>query len=81
MALNYLELHSRLHKLSNKTKITQFGIQEREIHNREVGTKTRKQLKINNNKSVLFYCILNLENDTRWNCSWCVWIPDLTSFM
>ena len=81
MALNYLELHSRLHKVSNKTKITLFGIQAREIHNREVGTKTRKKLKISNNKPVLLYCILNLENDTRWNCSWCVWIPDLKSFM
>ena len=44
MTLNYLELHSKLHKISNKTKITQFGIRTREIHIREVGTKTRKQL-------------------------------------
>ena len=43
MALNYLELHSRLQKLSNKTKITHFRIQTREIHIGEVGTKTRKQ--------------------------------------
>ena len=41
---NYPELHSRLHKLSNKTKITQFGIQMREICTREVGAKTRKRL-------------------------------------
>ena len=60
---NYLELHSRLHKLFNKTKITQFGIRTREIHIREVGTKTRKQLQSSNNEQVLFYCILNLEND------------------
>ena len=44
MALNYLELHSRFHKLSNKTKISQFGIQARDIHIREVGTKTKKLL-------------------------------------
>ena len=44
MALNYLELHSRLQDLSNKTKVTQFGIQTREIHVREVTTKTKKQL-------------------------------------
>ena len=43
MALNYLELYSILHNLSNKTKITQFGIWTREIHIREVGTKTKKQ--------------------------------------
>ena len=60
MALNYPELHSRLHKLSNKTKITQFGIRTREIHNREFETKIRKGLQRNNNQQVLFYFILNL---------------------
>ena len=44
MASNYPELHFRLHKLSNKTKITQFGIRMREIRTREVGAKTRKRL-------------------------------------
>ena len=55
MALNYLELHSRLHKLSNKTKITQFGIRTKEIHTWELGTKTRKQLQSSNNELVLLY--------------------------
>ena len=55
MALNYLELNSILHNISNKTKITQFGIQTREIHILEVGTKTRKQLQCSNNEPVLFY--------------------------
>ena len=45
MALNYLELHSRLHKLSNKTKITQFGIRTREMHIQEVGTKQESNYK------------------------------------
>ena len=63
MALNYPDLHSRLHKLFNKTKITQFRIRTREIHIQEVGTKTRKQLQSSNNKSVLLYFILNVEND------------------
>ena len=62
MALNYPKLHSRLHKLSIKTKITKFGIRTREIHIWEVGTKIRKKLQSNNNESVLLYCILNLEN-------------------
>ena len=44
MTLNYIELHSRLNKLSNKTKITQFEIQTREMRIREVGIKTKKQL-------------------------------------
>ena len=44
MALNYPELHSRFHNLSNKTKITQFRIRMREILTREVGAKTRKRL-------------------------------------
>ena len=60
MDLNYLALHSRLHKISIKTKITQFEIRTREIHIREVGTKTRKQLQSNNNELVLLYYILNL---------------------
>ena len=49
MGLNYLEIHSRLHKLSNKTKITQFGIWTREMHIREVGTKR------SNNKPIMLY--------------------------
>ena len=63
MALNYLELHFRLQNLSNKTRITKFGIRTREIHVREVGTKTRKQLQSSNNEPVLLYFILNIEND------------------
>ena len=63
MALNYLEPHSRLHKLSSKTKITQFGIRTREIQIREVGTKTRKQLQSSNNKPILLHCILNIKYD------------------
>ena len=63
MALNYPELHSRLYKLSNKTKITQFGIRTKEIHIREVGTKTRKQLQSSNNEPGLLHSILNIEND------------------
>ena len=55
MTLNYLELHSKLHKLSNKTEITKFGIRTREIHIREVGTKTRKQLQSSNNEPVLLH--------------------------
>ena len=60
MALNYPELHSMLHRLSNKIEITQFGIRTREIHTREVGIITRKQLHSSNNEPVLKYCILNL---------------------
>ena len=44
MAPNYRELHVRLHKISNKTKITQFGNRMREIRTREDGAKTRKRL-------------------------------------
>ena len=63
MALKYLKHYSRLHKLSNKTKITQFGIRIREIHIREVGTKTKKQQHEQQQRTVLLYCILNVEND------------------
>ena len=31
MTLNYPELHSRIHKLSNKTKITQLRIRTRKM--------------------------------------------------
>ena len=60
MAPNYLEIHFRLHKLSNKTKITSFGIRTREIHIWEVGTKKKKKLQSSNNKPVMLYYILNL---------------------
>ena len=60
MSLNYLELNSIFHKISNKTKITQFGIRTREIHSLEVGTKTMKQLQCSNNEPVLLYYILNI---------------------
>ena len=43
MALEYLEIYSILDKLSNKTKITKFGIWTREIHIHEVETKTKNQ--------------------------------------
>ena len=55
MDLNYPEIHSIFHKLSNKTKITQFGIQMREIRTREVGIKTRKRLQ--NTATDQFYSI------------------------
>ena len=60
MALKYPELHSRIQNLSNKTNITQFGIRSSEIHIREVGKKTKKQLQSSNNKLVILYCILKL---------------------
>ena len=55
MDLNYPEIHSIFHKLSNKTKITQFGIRMREIRTWEVGIKTRKRLQ--NTTTDQFYSI------------------------
>ena len=60
MALNYPELHSIFHKLSNKTKITQFGIRMREIRIMGSRNKNKEATAKHNNQPVLFYFILNL---------------------
>ena len=61
MALNYLELYSRLHKLSNKTKITQFGIWTGRYTFGKLEQKHGSNNMSSNNEPVLFDCILSIE--------------------